>query len=613
MRRLIGLLLLLAACSNGGSALVGISQTVGPAGGQVVAADGNLTLAIPAGALPADTEITVRELAPSELGPEFQGADVAAAYEFGPDGLMFQQPATVTLLLDQSPLGPGGVLQADAVVLVSDSGAGIEAAAAQELNGNADTGAMTLTCRISHFSGLVAVKGGITFEVTGVPNRMPAGNIFSATLDIRASADAKMSGNVTFAFPVTPPTTINSVFPNDSYTVAPGGSISTILGPFGCDGSGLGEFVARATFSETELFLQDVFPIADYTVAVSTGIEHEGAPRVIPVGVSAIEAMVLLQPGQFPGMADEQPRITVAGETVGDGGGAWEIVDTKTPDALPYVATPAGTTYGAIPLDGMPGVFAFGDWGAGVWPFQNDAFGPPAMVSTDNVTDATPCPNGDVMFINYTLSQITYMTLKASGWELGDTMLSLDGVVSAVELPDGAILAVTSGEGNQLRRASSLAAAAGGVGELYVAADRQSPFVLVGEVGSALRRVRALGDVAAISSYGSGIGFGGITVASRSGGAWSIAFGLVGTSSVGIDLKEKEDGNILIAATSFNANQYRVIEVEPQGTYVWDNVLDLPAECIGPGHALWLPGDLNELAISCHDSANIFITPVSTD
>ena len=123
------------------------------------------------------------------------------------------------------------------------------------------------------------------------------------------------------------------------------------------------------------------------------------------------------------------------------------FLNNQTGDAAVSVDTPAGATYGAIPLDGSPGVFGFGSWGASLWPFQNNAFGPPVIVSTDNITDATKCPNGDLMFTNHTLGQIRYMALQSmGGWELSSTIMNLSGVVSAFELPNGSVLAVTAGD-----------------------------------------------------------------------------------------------------------------------------------------------------------------------
>jgi len=66
-------------------------------GGTVATPSGDAKLEIPAGALPADTEITVKGLDTKGLPDE---SDVgSAAYQFGPDGLQFTAPVTLTLKL----------------------------------------------------------------------------------------------------------------------------------------------------------------------------------------------------------------------------------------------------------------------------------------------------------------------------------------------------------------------------------------------------------------------------------------------------------------------------------------------------------------------------------
>ncbi len=59
-------------------------------GGMVADKDGKASLAIPAGALAADTDITLK-VAPAEKG------SAGPVYDFGPDGLQFLKPATLTL------------------------------------------------------------------------------------------------------------------------------------------------------------------------------------------------------------------------------------------------------------------------------------------------------------------------------------------------------------------------------------------------------------------------------------------------------------------------------------------------------------------------------------
>jgi hypothetical protein len=69
-----------------------VTQMIAAAtGGDITAPSGRMVLTIPAGALQADTEVTVTELPPEE------GPAIGFTYDLQPDGLEFQQPATITV------------------------------------------------------------------------------------------------------------------------------------------------------------------------------------------------------------------------------------------------------------------------------------------------------------------------------------------------------------------------------------------------------------------------------------------------------------------------------------------------------------------------------------
>ncbi|HEU0078238.1 MAG TPA: hypothetical protein VFQ76_11345, partial [Longimicrobiaceae bacterium] len=72
-----------------------ISHPVGPAGGTITS--GRVTLSIPEGALSQTTAITIQPVGPL---PD-SGYVGNTAYSFGPDGLTFAKPATLTIRYDQ--------------------------------------------------------------------------------------------------------------------------------------------------------------------------------------------------------------------------------------------------------------------------------------------------------------------------------------------------------------------------------------------------------------------------------------------------------------------------------------------------------------------------------
>ena len=63
------------------------------------------------------------------------------------------------------------------------------------------------------------------------------------------------------------------------------------------------------------------------------------------------------------------------------------------------------------------------------------------------------------------------------------------------------------------------------------------------------------------------------------------------------------------AATSFFTDEYRIIEVQPDGTFVSETLVALPAECKSPGHALWLDDAFCTLLVTCNATDNILVDP----
>jgi len=95
------------------------SKTVGASGGTVATTDGSAQVDVPAGALPSDTTITItaNASAPAPAGATVLGT----AFTFGPDGLKFLKPVTVTLAFDSSKL-PEGTAASTIVVYTAPDG-----------------------------------------------------------------------------------------------------------------------------------------------------------------------------------------------------------------------------------------------------------------------------------------------------------------------------------------------------------------------------------------------------------------------------------------------------------------------------------------------------------
>src|ERR1017187_2015379 len=121
--------------------------TIGPAGGTMNAASGNVTLTFPAGALATATQISVTPIAnPVTSGLLYTGT----AYELGPTGTQFAVP--VMLSIPYASLPPG--VDPSLLRLYTLSGTTWQKA----LISWVDTSARTVVASIDHFSGWIACE-----------------------------------------------------------------------------------------------------------------------------------------------------------------------------------------------------------------------------------------------------------------------------------------------------------------------------------------------------------------------------------------------------------------------------------------------------------------------
>ncbi|MDZ7706952.1 MAG: hypothetical protein U5J97_03460 [Trueperaceae bacterium] len=182
---MLTLLVLGAQCSSpGGPPGTDVaSEPIGPGGGSVTSADGQLTLTVPPGALSTTETITIRALGAADLGPEFGGAgtafDLQSAYELGPDGLEFAVPATVAVVSEQSAAGEDGALELAPEVLLTSDGGTAAPLEAMALEIDAD-GDVTVTGEIRHFTQLARYASGARVYIRGVALAQPVDLPFTA-------------------------------------------------------------------------------------------------------------------------------------------------------------------------------------------------------------------------------------------------------------------------------------------------------------------------------------------------------------------------------------------------------------------------------------------------
>ncbi len=110
---------LVTATSEGRSDVVTVEVAEGgfvqPSGGTVVSSDSAVRIAVPSGALPSGTAITITPSTAALAAPVGSTVVRGTAYTFGPDGLQFTSPATVVIRYDPLRL-PRWVTPADLVL-----------------------------------------------------------------------------------------------------------------------------------------------------------------------------------------------------------------------------------------------------------------------------------------------------------------------------------------------------------------------------------------------------------------------------------------------------------------------------------------------------------------
>ena len=97
----------ITATADGSVGRAVVSVVTGPQGGSVIAAEGAVTLEVPEGAVQAPISISVQ---PMGTYPDPERVVTGTAFEFGPDGITFAQPVTLSITYDPANL-PTGVLE----------------------------------------------------------------------------------------------------------------------------------------------------------------------------------------------------------------------------------------------------------------------------------------------------------------------------------------------------------------------------------------------------------------------------------------------------------------------------------------------------------------------
>lgn len=151
-----------------------------------------------------------------------------------------------------------------------------------------------------------------------------------------------------------------------------------------------------------------------------------------------------------------------------------------------------------------------------------------------------------------------------------------------------------------------LVATAGSPGQIWYH-DRQDIYAVgtpVTTIGNDVRQLRGVGGIMGVTNFGSN----SVSILTWTGGSAVTNHGqtTVGTGPVGLDVIGLANGNVAMVCTSSTDNTYTILEVDPGGNLVLATTIPLAAGCSGAKYAVWVPGPITYVAISCGDTG--FVT-----
>lgn len=493
-------------------------------------------------------------------------------------------------------------------------------------------------------AGVTVRVDAVTGQATATLPRTESGRLGMIALGILLDIQRTLRGDGTADLDMALSTTADSPLDADEVLILIGGNIIEDLGPLQANTA-----TTRSTqvnVDELDVGVEVRFIAADDSWFEDIGVDFSFSlppltPRLASVGMSN-EGVTSVGEGMWnqihPGtpLAPGEFGVSLAGQHHLDLGKLGvDLFDSV--DARPQPGSPAQTTYRSLTIGVVPGspgyplvgpharqaqmapvmaaLVAVGSWGISIANFDNGlgAFAPDSVVEAGNMTDLSAAggdpQSGAAVYVDHSADAIKFIMRDGMGQYVLDpaatrTNASWPGasgaVVSAFLHGSGDLLFVTDGE----------------PGEFWVLASGATTATRIGTVGDAPRNVRAAGNVAAVGSYGTGLGFGGVTLFVRSaGGTWGYApFSRTGPRAVGIDAKQLPDGRVAVVAPSFTNNEIVLMVLDnTTGEIRKDEVIALPAGASGPGHCAFLRAAADAVLVSCNTSNHLALIPVSYD
>jgi len=172
---------------------------------------------------PEGTPLEAIQVQPVEEPPAPTGAHIIAlAYDFGPDGVTFAPPVTITLEYDPALL-PEGVAEEDLVIAYFN----VETGEWVELGGVVDPATHTVTGQASHFTlfAILGKAGAAAFSPSNLaitPAEAFTGEAVTISVDVQNTGEVEVDGPSASFIVTTPPETLKPpAFTVTDLTISP--------------------------------------------------------------------------------------------------------------------------------------------------------------------------------------------------------------------------------------------------------------------------------------------------------------------------------------------------------------------------------------------------------
>lgn len=631
------------------------TMTIGSAGAVLESSDGITRLDVPAGALNADTEISITSVPANQRPEEFADLPTdALVYDFKPDGLVFDEPVELSMELESAPSPGTSDIDVSVWMIGGLSNETASVPSAQAMTVSGETGTASVSAEISHFSSWVAQRlviadgnEGLSLETQArVPLAVVSFLPFEVEVtvaDPRATPDPEFMAALPAQFTDKSPSPLEVTEPSNQLFVPDAFNPSWIrvINEYTCTQPGTASWsgTVELDLSDSEvLFAGGSVPFGTATVALQAQLQCSALPsEFLSFDIPSPEGMRMWQNGGSTAILWTAQGGVWMGDRNGEvtarflAGGAnqftpmFEAAAISTAGVL--VGSASGILVGQADLTTASGDFDLStmiDHDGGI----TDQVGPVAPPTTDgpsravpdvtaHVTDVFPAPDGNggeqIVTVLFGDQNISFFEPRdgevgfRGRTDLAEAFKTDQGSVFGTELPvtawvgpDGftetaPMLVVTVTDDAQ--RSSTLWLAELVAGQAVLTeVDNIFP-------AEEARRLRCLDGICVLGSYGGPVSFGNVVFFTWDGQDGIEPIQGLSQRTIGVDLVDSGNGSVYVATTSFDSDAYTVFEIAKDGTFLDSWFSPAPDGCTGPGHVLFRSPE--EVILSCNTSGTV--------